>query len=622
MYRLRPYQRRAVETLARLAREKQFLLLQAATGAGKTLMAASLMGHYAGRWGFRCLFLAHRAVLVRQTLARLHTVFANADEDIDCLCASVAKPGRAESRLIVASPQTLARRLDDLPVIDLVLIDECHRVPPKNQPSLYADILAAVTARRPGARVLGCTATPWRLGQGPIYGPARPGVTPWWDALDMQLSIAELQADGWLCPLRVKVCSPARDLREVPVGASGDFREDLLERTLLKPLHLGSAVAAVQREAGDRRRVAVFCVTVAHARALAGRFQAAGYRAAAVDSRAGSEENAAVLEDFAAGRLQVLCSVGMLTEGWDCPATDCLLLCRPTLSPALYVQMTGRGLRTAPGKTDCLLLDLSGNVLRHGSPNAPVLSRGAGGVPAAAGGRGGNAVEEEGRHCPFCGARLFETAGLSCPDCSAPFFDLTEEARSFQELDLARLERWTKRGEEVREAREQARERARAEEKARAEKAAEERARAKARLLNEGRPVRARLLRAEAPTVCTVSRGPAAGVRVLRAVFLVDIPGLGLRGVRMLLDPEARMGRRARQTFWVHRETRAFWALCGQGPFPDSAAGLAARWASLRLPGEVFVRESVAGWIKILWQSPEKSATVEQGALRGAQTED
>ncbi len=605
LWALRPYQSAAVETLLGLARKKQFLLLQAATGAGKTLMAAAIMSHYARRWSFRCLFLAHKAVLVRQALSRMQTTFADADVDVDCLCASVEKPGQAGGLIIVASPQTLARRLDDLPKVDVVIIDECHRVPPRGQPSLYADIIRAVCERRPNARILGVTATPWRLGQGPIYGQATgTSKDPWWDDLDVRLSMRGLQREGWLCPLTARACRMEEDLADVPVGASGDYREDALENTLLKPLHLGSAVKAVQTEARDRSRIAAFCVTIAHARALAARFASEGISACAVDSRTGASANRQALEDFAAGRLRVLCTVGMLTEGWDCPQTDCLLMCRPTLSPALYVQMVGRGLRTAEGKKDCLLLDLAGNILRHGSPNAP---RQGGASSAGHEERlpGGGQSGEGPRFCPFCDAILPAETTLSCPECRADFFELTEQGKTFHEIDLDRLEKATAHGEAVWRRREEVEAQARAEEKARAEAAREALERRRDELINRGAPVRARVLSCSTPLAHQVRSGPASGASVLKVDVTVALSTGQRRTVTIMLDPEGSMGRRNRTCFWALQDTKQFWLVCGQGTFPAGRAAMAMRWHQVRLPEEVWIKQTMGGFLRLLWKEPK-----------------
>ncbi len=601
---LRPYQQQAVDTITALARKKQFLLLQAATGAGKTVMATSLMQYYTRNWGFRCLFLAHKAILVRQALKRMQASFEDADFDVDCLCASVQKPGHVDSHIIVASPQTLARRLDDLPRIDMVIIDECHRVPPRDQASLYSDIMRAVIARRPNARIVGITATPWRLGQSCIYGPsAAMGHATWWDSLDVHISIATLQEQGWLAPLTAMACEPDEELAHLPVGASGDFREDALEDTLLKPLHLGSAVKAVERQAQDRRHIAVFCVSIAHARALADRFCDAGFTAAAIDSKAGQQANLQVLADFASGKVRVLCSVGMLTEGWDCPQTDCLLMCRPTLSPALYVQMVGRGLRVAQGKTDCLLLDLSGNIYRHGSPNAPRIRLGGTLVGDISGfsSRQEDADGDEARRCPYCEAVLPEGSVLRCPQCQAPFYEIEEKDKSFRTIDLTRLERLTLRGEAVRQKRLEHEARARAEERAQREEAARERAEKRQALINQGKPVTARVVTYGFPSAWQIRSGPAQGAQVLRFDLTLQIPGYGRRTLQIILDPEGAMGRKSRTTWWAHTQTREFWALCGQGTFPGTKAGIVARWAFVRIPKELVIKQTMGGFLHVIW---------------------
>lgn len=618
LWALRPYQELAVQTLIQSTRSRQFLLLQAATGAGKTLMAAHFMRYFTDRWHFRCLFLAHKAILVRQALERMQTSFEDADVNVDCLCASVEKPGSVSGHIIVASPQTLGRRLENLPRTDVIVIDECHRVPPKDQHSLYGDIINAVIEKRPNARILGITATPWRLGQGPIYSQAGQAQnTSWWSDLDVRISIRELQESRWLAPLTVLACDTSDDLLSVPVGASGDFREDVLEETLLKPLHLGSAVKAVQTHAMDRKHIAAFCVSIVHARALAERFAAQGISAAAIDSRTDARSNNERLAAFARGEIRVLCTVGMLTEGWDCPATDCLLMCRPTLSPALYVQMVGRGLRTERGKKDCLLLDLSGNVLRHGSPNAPKLSRPQWLFTEEGGSGQGNSGESP-RFCPFCDSILPADTKLECPVCHASLYELTEDGQAFRAINLDRLEKLTQKGEACRKAKEEAESQRKAEEKAREEAAREARARHKAQLINHGEPVRAQVLSWSRPEPHQVHNGPAAGAMVLKFELIVHIPGTGRRAVRILLDPEGAMGRRARTCFWVLQDTKTFWQTCSSTPFPTGKAGLLAKWPSVSIPQEVTLRESSGGFLRIIWKEKAKK---KRGAGTGPKAE-
>lgn len=138
-------------------------------------------------------------------------------------------------------------------------------------------------------------------------------------------------------------------------------------------IHIGSAVKDIQDYAAYRQHIVVFAITIEHAEALRDAFREAGYDAEAVHSKQPQEQRQYYLQRFDSGALRIVCNVGVLTEGWDCPNVDCMLMCRPTLSPALYVQMVCRGLRLSPGKEDCLLLDLSGNWKQHGDPNDPIV---------------------------------------------------------------------------------------------------------------------------------------------------------------------------------------------------------------------------------------------------------
>ena len=151
----------------------------------------------------------------------------------------------------------------------------------------------------------------------------------------------------------------------------GEYNTADLARLMEKDVHVGSAVNAYRRYGEGRKHVVVFAVTISHAEKLAGAFTAAGFPSGCVHSEMPQADRRRVLADFESGLLEVVCNVGVLTEGWDCTAVDCMLMCRPTLSPALYVQMIGRGLRPHPGKKDCLVLDMSGNCRRHGDPDDP-----------------------------------------------------------------------------------------------------------------------------------------------------------------------------------------------------------------------------------------------------------
>lgn len=372
MITLRPYQTAAISAITRACVDDRYLLLQAGTGAGKTILFSSLIKQFMTNYQMRIAVVAHREILVRQAYEKLCKVWPEAALEVGLACASVTNDINTSKPVIIGSPQTLANRLNTMPPVHLLIIDECHRVPPRNDKSQYRTLIERMESYYPELRVLGVTATPFRMGHGYIYGDrCKPGKKNWWNTLHYQISISTLQNQGFLVPYRAK---EAEDISSELTGIStsnGEYNTRQLSDVMSREVHVGSAVRAYEEYARDRRHVAIFCVTIDHAEKVKIAFENAGYATGIVHSQMPKRDRNATLNDFDAGRLRVICNVGVLTEGWDATAVDCILLCRPTMSPALYVQIIGRGLRINPGKTDCLILDFSGNCRRHGDPDDP-----------------------------------------------------------------------------------------------------------------------------------------------------------------------------------------------------------------------------------------------------------
>lgn len=434
---LRPYQQHAFTGIMTAMQTERYILCQAATGAGKTILFSHIIRHCMEHYRMRIGILAHREILVRQAQDKLLKVWPDGEDEIGLACASVSHDVQLWRPVVIGSPQTLARRLNSMPPLNLVIIDECHRLPPRNEKSQYRTLLEAMEERYPKLRVLGVTATPYRLGHGYIFGEeCRPGKENWFGGLHCQVSIAELQAGGYLVPLRARQAEDVRaDLSSVSTS-KGEYNQTELSDVMEREVHLQSAVHAYQQYGEGREHVVAFCVTIKHAEKLSRAFRAAGISATVIHSEMKKEDREAAMQDFEEGRCRVICNVGVLTEGWDCTAVDCILFCRPTMSPALYVQMVGRGLRTHPGKKDCLLLDLSGNCMRHGDVNDPLVI-----VPRQ---RMGRQTEEEKKdrmkECPNCG-ELFTPKLKVCPACgwAVPVTVLTEKQDvELHEIDFGR----------------------------------------------------------------------------------------------------------------------------------------------------------------------------------------
>lgn len=321
---LRDYQVAALDACRReYARGKRWPLLVLPTGAGKTATAVDACVR-AAKKGERVLWTAPRRELVTQAAETIR----RAGIDPGVILADHER-GDTASPIQVAGLQTLlAKPRDTWPDASFVVSDEAHHV--------VSDEWSQIAKGYPTARGIGLTATPER-GDGRSLGDA-------FDALVVGATIAELTARGFLVPC--DVVAPARKLR----GLATD------------------PAAAVLKHAEGRPTV-VFCTNVKHARDVADELHREGITAACVDGQMPNDRREEALARFAAGGLQVLTNVSVLTEGWDAPIAAVAVLARGCSSASLYLQIVGRILRPAPGKTRALLVDLTGCVHTHGLPD-------------------------------------------------------------------------------------------------------------------------------------------------------------------------------------------------------------------------------------------------------------
>jgi len=339
--RLRPYQSQGIDRLrAAYAQGARAVLCVAPTGAGKTVVASEIIRQAVAK-GTRVLFLAHRTELIDQCAGKLQ------ENAVEHGVIQGTRPQRPEAPVQVASVQTLARR-QQIPDVDLIVTDECHHQ--------TAASYQRITGRYPDARLLGLTATPYRLdgsGLGTIY-----------QAMEVLATIPELIAGGFLVPPEVWGTPRTPDMQGVR-RRGGDFAQGEAADMVDRPHLVGDVVRTWADRALDRTTV-VFAASVEHSRHLVAAFNAAGVRAAHLDAQTPADDRALVLAGLAGGRLSAVSNVGLLTEGWDLPRCACVSMARPTASRGLYMQMAGRGLRTCQGKDDCLILDHVGNTARHG----------------------------------------------------------------------------------------------------------------------------------------------------------------------------------------------------------------------------------------------------------------
>ena len=409
--RPRPYQEKAVQqVLNSFQSGARSSLLQAATGAGKTIMFSLLIREILEKNPkAKIAVLAHRRELVAQAKEKLLKVYP--EVEVGMVCSSLERKKDLDRSVTLGTIQTLSRQATITP-FDYVIIDEVHRLPPQNKISQMGDFLNAVWTKNDNMKLLGVTATPYRMNHGYIYGSRC--VSPeanWFKKRVAHIDIDILQKEGFLSTYRYLLAEGdmSTDLGKCNLDSFGEYDLGDLEKTVTKQEHLNSAVKTLSEHALDRRAIVIFCVSITHAERLKETFLEEGIVCESIHSEMPNTQRDDILNGFNRGDIRILTNVGVLTEGWDAPRTDCVMLCRPTQSASLYVQMVGRGLRTFPGKQDCMILDLVGCYEKHGSIRAPIVEQTTESLLA-------NNMESHDRHCPECREVIPLRVG-ECPYC-------------------------------------------------------------------------------------------------------------------------------------------------------------------------------------------------------------
>ena len=332
---LRPYQQQARDRIhAEWDAGHTRTLLVLPTGTGKTIVFASVAADQV-RAGDRVLILAHRGELLEQAADKLQrsTGLVSAVEKAESTCLD------SWFRVVVGSVQTLQRtaRLERFPqdYFGTIIIDEAHHA--------ITDGYRRILDYFDHAKVLGVTATPDR-------GDMR-NLGEVFDSLAFEYKLTDAIKEGYLCKIMAQTIPLQLDITSVTMSG-GDYAVGDLG-TALDP-YLEQIAAEMARRCKSRKTV-VFLPLIKTSQKFRDLLNAHGFRAAEVNGQ--SDDRRQVLADFDAGKYNVLCNSMLLTEGWDCPSVDCVVVLRPTKVRSLYSQMVGRGTRLSPGKTDLLLLD-------------------------------------------------------------------------------------------------------------------------------------------------------------------------------------------------------------------------------------------------------------------------
>lgn len=390
------------------------------TGAGKSHIVAALCKDAVQNWPeTRILMLTHVKELIEQNAEKMLQHWPNAPMGI--YSASLGKRQLYEP-ITFAGIQSIAKKADLVGYVDLIIIDECHLVSHKDEGG-YRTFIAQLKAINPHLRVIGLTATPFRLGHGLITD--KPAI---FDGLIEPVGIIELIEAGYLAPLRSKVTKTRLSVSGVH-RRGGEYIESELQAAVnTDPLN-AAVVQEVIALAGARKSWLFFCAGVDHARNVAVILNALGVPANCVTGDTPKKERERLIADFKVGRLKALTNANVLTTGFDYPDIDLIAMMRPTLSPGLYVQMAGRGLRLKSHTDHCLVLDFAGVVEKHG----PIVCV----EPPKKGGTGeGDAPIKV---CDNCG-EINHAAAKICIECGTAFPEPERPPMKLHNHDIMGLE--------------------------------------------------------------------------------------------------------------------------------------------------------------------------------------
>lgn len=339
---LRPYQKESMESVFEQWEEVDRTLLVLPTGCGKTIVFAKITEQCV-KGGKRVLILAHRGELLEQAADKIAKTTG-----LGCATEKAEQSSlNTWYRIVVGSVQTLMRekRLNqfDRNYFDVIIIDEAHHC--------ISDSYQKVLQYFSNAKVLGVTATPDR-------GDMK-NLGSYFESLAYEYSLPKAIKEGYLCPIKAQTIPLKLDLSGVSQQA-GDFKTSDIDTALDPYLY---QIGDEMKKYCINRKTVVFLPLVKTSQKFTHILNELGF--SAVEVNGGSDNRTEVLQDFDNGKYNVLCNSMLLTEGWDCPSVDCVVVLRPTKVRALYSQMVGRGTRLYEGKTELLLLDFLWHSERH-----------------------------------------------------------------------------------------------------------------------------------------------------------------------------------------------------------------------------------------------------------------
>ncbi|HWI81083.1 DEAD/DEAH box helicase, partial [Ramlibacter sp.] len=422
MIDLRYYQREAIDALYDyFAKAAGNPVVDLPTGSGKSLVIGGFTHRVCSDYpDTTIMVLTHRRELIEQDAAAITRVWPGAPVGV----WSAGLDRFERNQITVAGIQSVYRHPGKFAPVDLALIDECHLIGSADG-GMYRRFLYSLKEFNPYLKVVGFSATPYRMDSGLIIE----GENRIFTDIAYSADVGRLIREGYLCPLVPKGGKTKADLSGLHRRGGEFVPAELADR--MDQWHLiDGACREVIAYGQARQSWLFFCCGVAHAEHVAHCLRGYGIAAEMVCGDTPTAERDRILGDFKAGRLQAVTNADVLTTGFDHPAISLIALLRPTLSTGLYVQMLGRGLRLDSSKTDCLVLDFAGNVLRHGPLDAIQIKK------DKKTGKKGVTVTPA-KECPQCQA-LVHVALRVCDQCGHEF-EMERRIEHDEEADDAPL---------------------------------------------------------------------------------------------------------------------------------------------------------------------------------------
>lgn len=399
-YTLRWYQEEAIKAFNQyVVNGGHSTLISASTGSGKTLIIAEVTKEYA-KQGKQVLIVTHRKELIEQNE---HTLNLHAKSIKTGVISASCKRKEYDAPVLIGGIQTIIRNMSKIPSIDLLIVDECHHIS-RDAETSYGKLISQLKEKNQKLLILGLTATPYRMDDGLLYE----GENAIFDSCCYDVSISTLMEQGFLCNLVTRGSAQKIDTSNLHTRM-GDFDQRELQIVADDEKLTDYVVRDVIEKCADRKHWIIFTTGVKHSSHVCKKLTELGVTNASIDGSMDTETRERIIRDYKSGVIRCIVNCNVLTEGFDFPSIDALILLVSTKSVNKYIQIMGRALRISPEKKDCLVLDYGENVLRLGFITDVKIPT-----------KGEKAEKKDVKECPKC--HLYVTRGTKeCPDCGYKF---------------------------------------------------------------------------------------------------------------------------------------------------------------------------------------------------------